>query len=196
MRPPPPARGPRSAHAEIAAPVSDADRTSENGDHKALESMYRSEARGLAAFFGRRLRGDDEPGDYVHEAFARLAHQMSRRPILDPRHYLRRIAHNLLFEWTRRLRTRALYQYAPLVEELEPSIEPEQSHRIEAGEVLKIYTQALNELPEKTRKVFLLHRVEELTYKEIGERLGVSIPTVQYHVARALAHLDAALGQE
>lgn len=85
MRPPPPARGPRSAHAEIAAPVSDADRTSENGDHKALESMYRSEARGLAAFFGRRLRGDDEPGDYVHEAFARLAHQMSRRPILDPR---------------------------------------------------------------------------------------------------------------
>ena len=49
---------------------------------------------------------------------------------------------------------------------------------------------------EKTRKVFLLHRVEELTYKEIGERLGVSIPTVQYHVARALAHLDAALGQE
>jgi RNA polymerase sigma-70 factor (ECF subfamily) len=38
--------------------------------------------------------------------------------------------------------------------------------------------------------------VEELSYKEIGGLLGISVPTVQYHMARALAHIDAALGQE
>jgi RNA polymerase sigma-70 factor (ECF subfamily) len=38
--------------------------------------------------------------------------------------------------------------------------------------------------------------VDELTYREIAESMGISIPTVQYHVARALAHIDAALEQE
>jgi RNA polymerase sigma factor (sigma-70 family) len=162
----------------------------------ALETMYRSEARGLSAYFGRRLRGDDEASDYVHEVFARLARHMSQHSILDPRHYLRKIARNLLFERTRRLRTRASWQAIPMDPEHEPSVQPDQSFRIELDDVLKAYRRVLAELPDKTRQVFLLHRVDELTYKEIGEQLGVSIPTVQYHVARALAHIDAALGQE
>ncbi|WEK43254.1 MAG: RNA polymerase sigma factor [Candidatus Sphingomonas colombiensis] len=171
----------------------------ENSDDRgrfSLEKIYRSEAKGLSAYFGRRLRGDDEASDYVHEAFARLARHMSRHSILDPGHYLRRIARNLLFERTRRLRTRTAWLAVPLGPEHEPSIAPDQSFRIELDDVLKTYRRVLEELPDKTRQVFLLHRVDELTYKEIGEQLGISIPTVQYHVARALAHIDAALGQE
>ncbi len=161
-----------------------------------LDNMYRSEAKGLSTYFGHRLRGDDEAADYVHETFARLASYLEQHSVLDPRRFLRKIAKNLLFERTRRLRTRTAWLAAPITTELEPSAPPDQSYSIEAADVLKIYRRALGELPEKTREVFLLHRVDELTYKEIGERLGISIPTVQYHVARALAHLDAALGQE
>ncbi|RZL80466.1 MAG: winged helix-turn-helix transcriptional regulator, partial [Sphingomonas sp.] len=43
-----------------------------------------------------------------------------------------------------------------------------------------------------TRHVFTLHRVDGLGYKAISERLGISVPTVQYHVARALMQLDKA----
>jgi RNA polymerase sigma factor (sigma-70 family) len=77
----------------------------------------------------------------------------------------------------------------------EHAMPPDQGDRLEVADVMRIYRRALSELPDKTREV-LLHRVEELPYREIGERLGLSIPTVQYHVARALAHIDAALEQE
>src|SRR3546814_10902814 len=62
-------------------------------------------------------------------------------------------------------------------------------------DVMRAYRRALAELPDRTREVFLLHRVDELAYREIGEKLGISIPTVQYHVARALAHIDAPLAR-
>lgn len=161
-----------------------------------LETIYRTEAGKLSAYFYRRLKGDDEPADYVQEVFARLARHMPLETIRQPRHYLRRIARNLLFERSRRLKTRAIFNSVPLSPLIEPSVLPDQEQGLEMEDVMAAYRRALDDLPARTRDVFVLHRVDELTYKEIGEQLGITIPTVQYHVARALAHLDAALGQE
>ena len=161
-----------------------------------IETMYRAEAGNLTRYFGRKLRGHDEAADYVHEAFARLVRIMSAQPILQPHRYLRRIARNLLFERGRRLRHRPPFLDGQVLEGPETAIAPQQSHRLEYDDMARAYRQALNELPTKTKEVFLLHRVDELAYREIGQRLGISIPTVQYHMARALAHIDAALGQE
>src|SRR3546814_10832670 len=81
--------------------------------------------------------------------------------------------------------------HVPIGEGCEPTIEASQHHEMEGQDVMRVYRRALGELPERTRDVFLLHRVDELSYREIGEKLGIAIPTVQYHVARALAHIDA-----
>lgn len=161
-----------------------------------IETMYRAEAGNLTRYFGRNLRGHDEAADYVHEAFARLVRIMSAQPILQPHRYLRRIARNLLFERGRRLRHSPSFLDGQVLEGPETATAPQQSHRLEYDDMARAYRQALNELPAKTKEVFLLHRVDELAYREIGQRLGISIPTVQYHMARALAHIDAALGQE
>lgn len=168
----------------------------EENASRVIETIYRSEAGNLTRYFGRSLRGADEASDYVHEVFARLIRTMSARPILQPQRYLRRIARNLLFERTRRLKTQPPFHDIPFSTGLEVPTASRQSHRIEYDDMLKTYRLALDELPSKTRQVFLLHRVDELAYREIGDRLGISIPTVQYHMARALAHIDAALGQE
>lgn len=161
-----------------------------------LDSIYREEAPRLARYFRHQLREHDEPQDLVQEAFTRLASFMSRETLINPAPYLQRIARNLLFERARRRGRRMAAFHVPIGEAWDPAVDPEQAHRIEAEDVMRVYRQALAELPEKTRTVFLLHRVDELTYKEIGERLGISVPTVQYHVARALAHIDAALESE
>src|SRR3546814_807043 len=100
----------------------------------------------------------------------------------------------------RSTRTDTLFPYTTLFRSIgegcEPAVSPDQHHGIEAEDVMRAYRRALAELPDRTREVFLLHRVDELAYREIGEKLGISIPTVQYHVARALAHIDAALERE
>lgn len=132
----------------------------------------------------------------MQEAFARLAGFMVKSPLAQPAPYLQRIARNLLFDRSKSLEKRSAPLRVAFGEETDPGVAPDQAHRIEAGDVMRVYRRALNELPEKTRVVFVLHRIDELTYCQIGVRLGISVPTVQYHVARALSHIDAALEQE
>ena len=45
---------------------------------------------------------------------------------------------------------------------------------------------AINKLPEKARVIFLLSKVDGLTYKEIAERLGISKKTVETQIVRSL----------
>lgn len=55
--------------------------------------------------------------------------------------------------------------------------------------------QALNLLPEKCRMVFQLSRFEELKYREIADRLNISIKTVEAHMGKALKTLRAELAE-
>lgn len=53
--------------------------------------------------------------------------------------------------------------------------------------------RAFDALPERTRKVFWLHRVDDLTYAQIAERLGITIQEVQTELANALYGIDRLL---
>ncbi|MDR6709305.1 RNA polymerase sigma-70 factor (ECF subfamily) [Novosphingobium sp. 1748] len=161
-----------------------------------LGLIYAVEAPRLRRYFRSRLRSADDASDLVQEAFARLVGAMAKEVPQRPVAYLQRIARNLLFNRTKRMEARVMRFHVSFDDGYEHAIRPDQTDRLELADVMRIYRRALSELSDKTRQAFLLHRVEELTYKEIGERLGLSIPTVQYHVARALAHIDAALEQK
>jgi RNA polymerase sigma-70 factor (ECF subfamily) len=51
-------------------------------------------------------------------------------------------------------------------------------------------------LPERCREVFLLHRVESLSYSQIATRCGISVSAVEKNIARACLLLGAAMGRE
>lgn len=55
----------------------------------------------------------------------------------------------------------------------------------------QLLREALNELPDQQRKVFLLSRNEQLTYAQIGEKLDISPLTVKTHMSRALDSIRA-----
>ena len=48
---------------------------------------------------------------------------------------------------------------------------------------------AIDQLPTRARQVFVLHRVEGLTYGEISRELDISVSAVEKNMARALMHL-------
>lgn len=56
-------------------------------------------------------------------------------------------------------------------------------------ERLATYQAAVDRLPVLTRTVFLLHRVDDLSYTEIADRLAISIDAVEGIVAEALLML-------
>lgn len=52
---------------------------------------------------------------------------------------------------------------------------------------------SLDKLPEKSRKVFLLSRMHNLSYCEIASELGISVNTVKYHIKQSLSILHKSL---
>ena len=54
---------------------------------------------------------------------------------------------------------------------------------------LNVVVDALQELSERTRDVFMLDRLEHLKHGEIAGLYGISVSAVEKHVAKAVAHL-------
>lgn len=63
----------------------------------------------------------------------------------------------------------------------------------EGNETEVLIRKAVNSLPERCRDIFMLSRVEGLKYREISERLGISINTVECQMSIALKKLRGKL---
>lgn len=57
--------------------------------------------------------------------------------------------------------------------------------------MLALYRQAIDRLPPLSRVVFLLHRVDALSYGEIAGRLSITVPVVQACMVEALSVICA-----
>lgn len=155
-----------------------------------LDAAYRREHAGLLRYFDRRVGRDDAP-DLVQEVYLRAAGSGLFSSLTNPAGFLRRVAHNLLIDRSRRTRLRGVE--LPLDEAQDITTPAEQEMALDEADLLRMYELALDALPPKTRRVFIMHRVEALTYREIHEQLGISMATVEYHMMKALAHLARAL---
>jgi RNA polymerase sigma-70 factor (ECF subfamily) len=65
--------------------------------------------------------------------------------------------------------------------------------KISFEELKQSYEQALQQLPEKQRLVFLMSRMENLKYSEIADALGLSVKAVEKRMTLALAYLKRTL---
>ncbi|MCX6252534.1 MAG: RNA polymerase sigma-70 factor [Bacteroidetes bacterium] len=65
----------------------------------------------------------------------------------------------------------------------------EQSDRLVEAEIRVKIDDAMNELPEKCREVFLLSRTQNLKYQEIADKLEISVKTVETQMSKALQHM-------
>ena len=63
-----------------------------------------------------------------------------------------------------------------------------------AKETLTKFNSLIESLPEQCRKVFLMSRMDEMTYDEIASQMNISTNTVKYHIKTALQRLQAGMG--
>jgi RNA polymerase sigma-70 factor (ECF subfamily) len=61
------------------------------------------------------------------------------------------------------------------------------------GEARQVLQRALERLPMEQRAVFTLRAVEEMSYREIADTLGISIGTVMSRLSRAREKLREAV---
>ncbi|WP_454715874.1 RNA polymerase sigma factor [Caulobacter segnis] len=152
----------------------------------------------LVTFLQRRGQSLEDAEDIVQETFARFHRAGHELGQADGRPLLFAIAKNLLkdhWKQANRERARTLQLDADdttAAWENAPSEDPAADRRSIARQDLAGIAAAIRDLPPRCRDAFLLHRFEDLSYRQIAERLGVSVSMVEKHLAEALRRLKAA----
>lgn len=158
-----------------------------------LDAVYRIEAPRLTRLLRRKIWAEEERQDIVQEAFTRLAEAKSGAAAANPGAYLQGIVRHLLADRVRRWRKRQSLGADDLQTSPEP-LAPDTA--LEIDELRIRYRSAVDALPPKTREVYWLHRVEDLQYKQIAEKCGISVRTVEWHIAQAIMRISKSLSAD
>ncbi len=156
-----------------------------------IEQLFTEKSAAVQAFFRRRLRPGlaSEALDLTQEVYSRLLNAGRQRTIQDPEAYLFTIARHLLEEHSvaERRQSQRIDLSDPLVTSI-LSTEPGVQREIDQDALAPLLGEALRDLPPPCRAAVVMAYEEDLSYREIAERLGVSKPMVQKYLAQAISH--------
>jgi RNA polymerase sigma-70 factor (ECF subfamily) len=147
--------------------------------------------RWLTGYFRRRIRDDGDVEDMVQDVFARIVTRDSTEPIKNLGGYVLKIASSVIADRARRRAVRQAEAHVPFDPDFHASEEIDPERVLGGKEDLNAAVAALLSLPERTRTVFVLRRLEGYSYRDIAAHLGISVSAVEKHLVRALQHLSA-----
>lgn len=151
-------------------------------DYSDVSRIYAAEHGRLSRIL-RRITGSTEAAeDIVHDAFVKLS---ARQIALSDIGLLVRTAQNLARDQRRAERVRTAYA-AGVMPEQGPVGEASPYDAMAARQELQDLFDALKSLPDRVQRVFLLSKMDEMSYPQIAEKLGVSISTVEKDMVVAL----------
>jgi RNA polymerase sigma-70 factor (ECF subfamily) len=157
-----------------------------DGDGSALDRLIARYWRPLSAYAGRLLGERDSAEDAVQEVFVRLWERRERWTITGSlRTLLYQMTRNIAVDEHRRTNTRA--RLVPALPAGSPTRTP--AEQLDDEEVRAAFQDAVADLPERRREVFLLARFDQLSHREIAAVMGIALPTVANHLGLALAEL-------
>jgi len=144
----------------------------------------------MEAVVSRRVGCKATAADLVQDLFVRFW----RRPLVQVEElgtYLLRCASNIAIDHLRSQGARARLSEDWLPEQQGTPVEP--AAAVQASHELQQVETALRQLPERTRRIFLLNRLHGRTYADIAQAMDLSQSAVEKHMMRALEACKASL---
>jgi len=152
-----------------------------------LEKTVQAERRRLFDFILSRIRDERDAEDILQDVFYQLVTSYSvTEPIENMTAWLFTVARNKIIDWYRKRRSVALVEQqidgegeGPLnLEEIlfDPQDRPDRAYW--RSTVWSELAEALDDLPEEQREVFVWHELEGRSFKEMAEMTGEPINTL------------------
>jgi len=172
------------------------DRGFQNGEHNDIAAqvreLYREHSSSLLRQLTRKSGCGETARELMQETFVRLLRMPPENltHIKQPLAFLRRISLNLLRDFAR---AKALKERSSSAIATANQGYVDQIGTVESRDLLRRLESAVAQLKPRTRKIFLAHRIEGLTYLEIAARAGLSVKTVEKEMSKAIASLSRSI---
>lgn len=167
----------------------------ERTDQALIASLSEEFRSALRHYFLRRRLPAQEVEDATQEVFMRLSRRRGLADMENVAGYLFETAASVAIDQQRRAQVRRSDAHDAYDDQFHaiPDMAPDQV--LQGRQELRLVLAGLLELPERTRHIFVLARLEHMRHAEIACRLGISVSAVEKHVVKALAHLAARAGR-
>ncbi len=156
-------------------------------DLKAFEILFHRYYRHLCLFSAKILKDNDAAEEIVQDFFVKL---WEKREQIDIRtsvnSYLFGSVKNLCINYINHNKIKQ--KYAKFIQDETAIKIPDEDRFVEPDLTEKI-AESINSLPEKRREIFRLSREEGMKYKEIAEKLHISVKTVEAQMGLAIKTL-------
>lgn len=154
-------------------------------DKASFEELFRSYFTPLCSFAQKFVNDADEAKDIVHLVFINLWNKRQEIDInTSLKSYLFQGVHNRSLNYIRD--HKKLVQFDTPQNEAELANYLESRDHLESSEAEQRINKALDELPDKMREIFMMNRFDGFKYREIADKLDISIKTVETQMSRAL----------
>ena len=145
------------------------------------------------------LHDEMQSKDIASEAMITLWSTMKTEEVKNIRAFLMTVVKNQALNYLRNEHLRMEVRENILDDELYEldfrisSLDSSDPNQLFSEEIIAIVNHTLNELPEKTRRVFIMRRFEEKSYREIASEMNMSVKGVEYHMNKATESLKKTL---
>ena len=153
-----------------------------------LTEIVRREQGRLRSFVRRRVADEGDVEDILQDVFYALVEaNWLTRPVEQAGAWLFRVARNRIIDFFRK--KRPVQFEAEGVEDLLPSADASPEEAYARSLLWEELEQALAELPEEQRAVFIAHEIDGRSFKEIARETGVPVNTLLSRKRYAVLHL-------
>ncbi|MBI9073510.1 MAG: RNA polymerase sigma factor [Melioribacteraceae bacterium] len=146
-----------------------------------LKKIYNLYGRSIRNYIYYRSGNIDISDDITQETFIKVWEKQFEYDEQKNKSLLYKIANNLFIDYVRKNKIKTEY-----LDELKFKFKNDIEASEENDVLMKKCEKALADLTEKEKIVFLMSRKDQLKYKDIADRLGVSIKTVERRMSQAL----------
>ena len=153
-------------------------------DRTAFAEIYERYWYRVFAVAYRKLKSREIAEELVQDLFATLWHKRAEQSIQQLEYYLLAAINRRVIGYLRAHQVRAAYADYCRRYQTEASQETEQV--LAASDLSEAFAKALLRLPEQSREIFRLSRLEHVPVAEIALRLNLSPKAVEYHLTKSL----------
>jgi RNA polymerase sigma-70 factor (family 1) len=152
---------------------------------ESFKSVFDEYYRPIKSFLYYKLGDIDMAEDITQEVFIRAWDKRDTIILETVKSYLYKIANNLVINHFSSAKTR----FELKLEDHDKTVSESPQYVMEKDEFAARLNRALEKLPEGQRAVFLMNRIDDLTYREIAEQLDISVKAVEKRMQGALESL-------